>query len=451
MNKKLSRWAFVFVWFLCLPLGLTVFTISMFSSDGYSIPQGIGGEVVRFVSEQKVPALIVFFTIFEAIIYSLRYSLPLADVVGIAGRPGLPKSSRRDYEQAGQLLDEVNLVLKKNKEAIEKRLSEERRQELDAAMQALANAMDAKTFSVADFEAAYDRAGEMAGRHLSTWQRGEVREYTESIIIAVGVALLLRAFVVEAFKIPSGSMLPTLQISDHIFVNKFTYGPTIPFSNQRLLSSLPPARGDVVVFEFPDENKLNPRENFIKRAIALPGDILETRGGHPIINGWEVPSCRVGTYVVDESSGYPQSGELFVEYLGDYSYLTLYEHFNPEEADRREGPYHVAKDEFWVLGDNRNSSSDSRRWRNGKGAGVPYPNVKGRALFVWLSFNDKGSDLWGVTWDRLFTSVMGKPRLPKEAPAALTKEIERCLAERPTNTTPPAPSAAQLQARSSAP
>lgn len=446
MNKKLSRWAFVLVWFVCVPLALTALTISLLSSDAHTIPSGFAGRVLSFVSEQKVPAIIVFFTIFEALIYGFRYSLPMADVVGIAGRPGLPKAQRRDYEQAGQLLDEVNQVLKKHRDEINKRLSVDAREQLDAAMQGLANTMDAKTFSLSEFEAAYDHAGEMAAKHLSAWQRGEVREYTESIIIAVGVALLLRAFVVEAFKIPSGSMLPTLQISDHIFVNKFTYGPTIPFSNKRFLSDLPPDRADVVVFEFPDENKLNPRQNFIKRAIAFPGDILETRGGHPIINGWEVPSCQVGTYVIDESTGYPQRGELFVEYLGDYTYLTLYENYDPEDAEQREGPYHVAENEFWVLGDNRNSSSDSRRWRQGRGAGVPFENVKGRALFVWLSFNDQGTDFMGVTWDRLFTNVMGKPRLPKEASPELTKAIERCLTERPANTTPPAPSEAQLQA-----
>src|SRR5690606_16604009 len=121
-----------------------------------------------------------------------------------------------------------------------------------------------------EFRHAYDHASELTVKHLAPWQRGEVREYTESILIAVGVALLLRAFVVEAFKIPSGSMLPTLQISDHIFVNKLSYGPTVPFTKTRLLSSLPPQRGDVVVFEYPDENTDNPRQNFIKRAIALP-------------------------------------------------------------------------------------------------------------------------------------------------------------------------------------
>lgn len=446
MKKKINRWSFVVVWFVLLPLGLTALTLSLLGGTAGSFPGGTWGRISWFVHEQKVPSLIIFFTLYEAVIYGSRYSLPFADKVGVAGRPGLPKESRKDFEAAGQLLDEVQQVLKKFGSEVEKELSNEKRQKLDESMQALSQAMDADEFSSEAFNQAHDRAAEVAGLHLSKWQRSEIREYTESIIIAVGVALLLRAFVVEAFKIPSGSMLPTLQISDHIFVNKFTYGPTVPFSKGRLFSNLPPERGDVVVFEYPDEETQNPRQNFIKRALAVPGDILETKGGHPLINGWEVPYCRVGRYSFDQETGYAKEGELFVEFLHDHSYLTLYEHYSEDEPPRREGPYVVAEGEFWVLGDNRNSSSDSRRWRQGRGAGVPFDNVKGRAMFVWLSFNDLGRDALGVTWDRLFTNVMGTPRLPKEASPELKKGIERCLADRPRNTTPPAPSQAQLQA-----
>lgn len=442
MNKKIYRWLFVLVWFVMLPLGLTTIALSVLSAEPGALPQGLLGQISWFVTEQKVPAIIIFFTLFEALIYGARYSLPFADVVGVAGRPGLPKESRKDFEHAGHLLDEVAIVLRKNKKEIEEKLGVEQRTEVDQAMQSLADSMQAPQFSVESFESAYDRAAEISAKHLAPWQRGEVREYTESIIIAVGVALLLRAFVVEAFKIPSGSMLPTLQISDHIFVNKFTYGPTVPFSQSRLWSSLPPARGDVVVFEYPDPSPDNPRQNFIKRTIALPGDTLETRGGFPYINGWKVPNCFVGKYTFDEATGYPKSGELYVEFLGEHSFLTLYENQNskdPETQEQVEGPYHVAEGEFWVLGDNRNSSSDSRRWNQGRGGGVPFPHVKGRAMFVWLSFNEQGSDAFGVTWDRLFTDVMGAPRLPKEAPEQLKKGIEQCLLERPENTNPPAP------------
>lgn len=446
MTKKINRWVFVGLWFVILPLGLTVMTLSLVGAGHDALPEGLFGQLGWFVREQKVPSLIIFFTIFEAIIYGSRYSLPFADKVGVAGRPGLPKGSRRDFEAAGQLLDEVQQILRKFDIEIKKELPLKVREDLDRAMQALSEAMDAESFSISDFNHAHEHAAEMATVRLSRWQRSEVREYTESILIAVGVALLLRAFVVEAFKIPSGSMLPTLQISDHIFVNKFTYGPTIPFSNSRFLGDLPPKRGDVIVFEYPDEEESNPRQNFIKRAMAIPGDILETDGGHPIINGWKVPYCRVGHYSFDQETGYPKDGELFVEFLNDLSYLTLFEHYSDDEEPQREGPYVVQDGEFWVLGDNRNSSSDSRRWHQGRGAGVPFQNVKGRAMFVWLSFNDLGIDPLGVTWDRLLTNVMGEPRLPKEATPELKKGIQRCLAERPTNTRPPEPDQAKLEA-----
>lgn len=446
MKNKIYRLAFVLVWFILIPLGLTVLTISSLSDPYASMSSGVLGGLKWFVSEQKVPALIVFFVIFETVIYSLRYVLPFAAEVGVAGRPGLPKECRQEFEAASQMLDEVRRLMKTHQKEVTSALKPEHHEELMQALRTLAEKMDAPEFSANEFRLAYDHASELTVKHLAPWQRGEVREYTESILIAVGVALLLRAFVVEAFKIPSGSMLPTLQISDHIFVNKLSYGPTLPFTKTRLLSSLPPQRGDVVVFEYPDENTDNPRQNFIKRAIALPGDILETRGGHPIINGWEIPSCRVGNYKFDESTGYASQGELFVEFFGEYSYLTLYEGYRPENEELREGPYHVAEGEFWVLGDNRNSSSDSRRWRNGQGAGVPFPNVKGRAMFVWLSFNQTGQDALGVTWDRLLTNVMGAPRLPREADPELTKKIQACLSERPTNTVPPPPAHAQLQA-----
>ena len=159
---------------------------------------------------------------------------------------------------------------------------------------------------------------------LGRWRKSEVREYVESILVAIAVAMALRAFVVEAFKIPSGSMIPTLQVGDHIFVNKFSYGPAIPWTHTRLWTRMPPDRGDVMVFAYPE----HPEQDFIKRVIALPGDKLEARSGHPIINGWEVPSCLVGVYSYDEVDVAAQhhEGDLFVEFLEDEAYLTLYDH-----------------------------------------------------------------------------------------------------------------------------
>lgn len=441
---KLYRLFFWTLWFVVIPLGLATTAVSLLDSGETAIPEGLFGSFRYFVQNQKVPAIIVFFVAFEMLFYQLRYSLPFVERLGIAGRSGLPKSRRREFEQASQLLEDTQLTMGRHAKELEKKLTPEARTELDASLASLRAAMSAPEFSVAAFDEALEGVLAMTARHLGGYQRGEVREYGESIFIAVAIALGLRAFVVEAFQIPSGSMLPTLQLRDHIFVNKFTYGPSIPFTKNRLFSSLPPNRGDIVVFEYPDPNLENPRQDYIKRVMALPGDILEVEGGHPIINGWAVPSCKVGEYSFTSDYGSMTSGPLFVEFLGDLAYLTMFE--GGERLGDHQGPYRVKEGEFWVLGDNRNSSSDSRAWRNGVGAGVPFENVKGRAMFVWLSFNRTGQDPLGVTWDRLLTNVMGHPRLPKEAAPELKAGIERCLATRPLQTVPPAPSDAALRA-----
>jgi signal peptidase I len=290
-------------------------------------------------------------------------------------------------------------------------------------------------------------ADKLVARRLARWRKGELREYGESIGIAVAVALLLRFFVIEAFKIPSGSMIPTLMIGDHIFVAKYAYGPLLPMSDKRMYSRLPPARGDVMVFKFPE----NIDQDFIKRAVALPGDKLEALDGRLVINGWLAPHCHVGSF----DAGQGASGELYLEYLGDRAYLTMFG--NPPGTDACEadgdcgsgaacrggvcghlqGPYYVAENEVWVMGDNRGNSHDSRSWRNGLGAGVPFQNIKGRAMFVWLSWDEDGS----LAPDRLFVSVMGQPQLPAGASPTLVKALARCMEQRPSvaAATPPGP------------
>jgi signal peptidase I len=440
LETKLYRWVLWPLWFVVLPLVLAVTIVSLLAASGApgsgQLPEvGVFGWLRWFARDQKVPAIIVFFTLLEMAIYQLRYALPFADRLGLSSARGVPAARRREYEDASHLLDDVARTLKTNRGA-QKALGEDAQAEVDQAMQELSAAMQTSPLDIPRFDLAREAAHRTAERHLARFRRSDVREYTESILIAVGVALLLRSVLFEAFQIPSGSMLPTLQIRDHIFVNKFTYGPKIPFTEKRVLTSLPPARGDIVVFEYPDPNPSNPRVDYIKRAIALPGDLLEVKGGHPSINGWAVPYCHVGPYTFGEETGYAETTELFVEFLGKNSYLTVLE---GGREHVQEGPYRVSMGEFWVLGDNRDNSMDSRAWLHGKGAGVPFENVKGRAMFVWLSFNEQKVDPLGVTWDRLFTQVMGTPRLPKEANPELKAGITRCLAERPAVTDPPPP------------
>jgi signal peptidase I len=260
------------------------------------------------------------------------------------------------------------------------------------------------------------------------------------------LALFLRAGVVEAFKMPSGSMIPSLVIGDHIFVSKLAYGPLLPWADARLFSRLPPARADVMVFKFPE----NKEQDFIKRVIALPGDTLEAINGRPVINGWLAPHCHVGQFHYEN-----RTAELFVEYLGDRSYFTLFD-VDPDEqrcgsneecgaglacrggvCGILQGPFHVAPEEVWVMGDNRNNSHDSRSWYGGRGGGVPFENIKGRAMFVWMSFGLGGE----IVQERLFQDIHGQPVLPRAQQATLGAALDKCLQERPpvAQTTPPGP------------
>jgi signal peptidase I len=428
-SPKLYRFVVWPIWFVLVPLVLAHFTVRLLSPGPGFEPVTLLDRLLWAIDDQPIPATIGFFTLFEMLVYHYRHLLPFA---GPDQRKDVPREARREIERAAQLLDDADRVLRRHRHAFEKSVPPSAREELMDSLETLRRSITRTPFDAAAFSESHERAARLVQKQLGRWQKGELREYVESIAVAIGVALLLRAFVIEAFKIPSGSMLPTLQIQDHIFVNKLSYGPLVPFTSYRMFDGLPPARGDVIVFVYPDSPADAPAQDFIKRAIALPGDTLVVEAGHPIINGWRVPSCRVGEYTYSEGGDMPaKRGDLFLEFLGERSYFTLFE---DNRSEGRQGPYHVKAGETWVLGDNRNNSSDSRAWYGGRGGGVPDPNIKGRAMFVW----------WGVALDRLFMNVIGAPRLPKGAPPEILAGIERCMRERPpvSQTTPPPPAAA---------
>ena len=189
-------------------------------------------------------------------------------------------------------------------------------------------------------------------------------EYAESIIIALALALAIRTFVVQAFKIPSGSMEPTLEVGDHILVNKFIYGIKIPFTSLNLFPLEIPQRGDVVVFIYP----LEPDKDFIKRVIAVGGDTVRIANRRLYINGENVP---------DPHAVYSEGTIL----LGEAQKLDNF------------GPVTVPKGSLFVLGDNRDHSLDSRFW-----GFVPLKDVLGKAFTIYWSWNSREST---VRWNRL--------------------------------------------------
>lgn len=236
---------------------------------------------------------------------------------------------------------------------------------------------------------------------------------------SVGLATSLRAVVLEAFKVPSGSMFPSVELGDHLFVSKSAYGA---------FHKSPPARGDVVVFEYPEPNPSAERVDYVKRVIALPGDELAFESGAPIINGWQVPRCRLGSAKVNVDPSLPDETdeyEIFLEFLSGQAYLVA---FQNGRDDGHQGPYRIAADEFWVVGDNRNNSSDSRSWSGGRGAGVPFDHLKGRARWLWFPTERLGIDLAAA------------PVLPQKL-SQLAPELARCLAAAPDleHTRPPPP------------
>jgi signal peptidase I len=428
---KALYWA---TWFILVPFVLACLLVWGLTPPSGVEHSGVLGWIQSVVREQPVPVGIVAFTVFEMALWTAREYLPLAKFAHPPSRPDLPESMRAPFERARVLLEEAEAICAKNEKAIVREVSAKEREKLRTDLESLEDAMEVVPFEEERFVEALVRADGEVDVRLGRWRKSEVREYLESILVAIAVAMALRAFVVEAFKIPSGSMIPTLQVGDHIFVNKFTYGPAIPWTKNRVWTRMPPGRGDVMVFAFPE----HPEQDFIKRVIARPGDKLEARSGHPIINGWEVPSCYVGLYsYMEVDSPLPHhEGDLYVEFLEDEAYLTLYDRATGGFPEYQ-GPFYVKPGEVYVMGDNRNNSHDSRMWWGGQGGGVPFENVKGRALFVWLSVSESGID-----WSRLGAPVMGRPRLPK-AMKSLEPALDNCLKQRPPRgkTTPPQPHA----------
>jgi signal peptidase I len=427
-RSRLLRLIYWVVWFGAAPIVLACLLVwALTPPSGFEMTSGIGW-LQSMVRAQPVPVGIVLFTVFEIALWAVRHQLPFAKHAHPPLRADLPPRMRPKFERARALLDEAEMILTKHSKAVVRELAARERERLREDLDALRESMDRVPFDEERFTDAFSRADGEVDVRLGRWRKSEVREYVEAIVMAVAVAFALRAFVIEAFKIPSGSMIPTLMIGDHIFVNKFSYGPAIPYSHSRVWTNMPPQRGDVIVFAFPE----HPEQDFIKRVVAVGGDKLEARNGHPIINGWEVPSCRVGLWSYNDydSPISHHEGDLFVEYLGHESYLTFYDRASGMFPEYQ-GPFYAKPGEVWVMGDNRNNSHDSRMWFGGQGGGVPFENIRGRALFVWLSMSDSGVD-----WSREGAPVMGRPRLPPSA-AGLEPQFEQCLKSRPGVTDPP--------------
>ena len=259
-----------------------------------------------------------------------------------------------------------------------------------AAMAAVTEAR--RNSDVTAMQRTSDRLAALVSEHLEAYRKPPWRESLESIGIAVLVALILRSFVLEAFKIPSGSMIPTLAIGDQIFVNKYLYGVRVPFTSIRVVDFAMPKRGEVIVFICPVE----PYEDYIKRVIGLPGDEIAVRGGTIFVNGEPVkrtPLGRTTHWDRDNTNDrwHPFDAMAFRETLGEHEYTVLQDSDQPA---RDYGPVVVPGGHVFMMGDNRDHSYDSRSW-----GPVPLQNILGRSMFVWWSWGKDGLEVGRIgTW-----------------------------------------------------
>ena len=217
-------------------------------------------------------------------------------------------------------------------------------------------------------------------------------EYSISFFPVILVVFTLRSFLVEPFKIPSGSMIPTLLIGDFILVNKFTYGIRLPVANVKILDAGVPKRGDVMVFRYPAD----PSMDYIKRVVGLPGDRIEYREKELRVNGALVPRRQLGDYESRERLQYfprylesfdgaeheiilEKEAPGFVNRIMDFGYSANCDYNNDGLACT------VPAGHYFMMGDNRDNSSDSRVW-----GFVPDGNIVGKAFFIWLNLNELG-------------------------------------------------------------
>ncbi|MFM0007138.1 signal peptidase I [Paraburkholderia dipogonis] len=254
--------------------------------------------------------------------------------------------------------------------------------------------------AVAEFDRQQARIGERFADENAAQTRARLRddklrqpwwlEYSASFFPVILVVFVVRSFVVEPFKIPSGSMVPTLLVGDFILVNKFDYGIRLPITNTKITEGRPLQRGDVVVFRYPKDESVD----YIKRVIGLPGDTVAYQDKQLTINGKPVPETPLPDYLDDERMGYAKQFEEDID--GRKNAILNNSAVPPFIVGAEDYPYRdnctynargvickVPPGNYFMMGDNRDNSADSRYW-----GFAPDKNVVGRAFFIWMNFSN---------------------------------------------------------------
>lgn len=321
---------------------------------------------------------------------------------------------RRALKEAKRFLKETKRLLGKNG----KKISAANRERVELAMREVDDALTGSGSK--RLSTVIKNLDTTVNEVLGFAKKSSMREFFDSIFVAILIAGFLRAFVVEAFKIPSGSMIPTLEVGDHIFVNKFIYGLRVPFTNAWFVEWGIPDRGEVIVFRYP----VDMSKDFIKRVVAVEGDRIRVAGLDVYINDKKLerqapaaieyyedaePGAAMPFPILKRAQAFPERSQ------GDdpTDYTVLYElpdRSQPQfpsgaqapgltcvyDQPGRKSECKVDAGHVFVMGDNRDNSSDSRVW-----GGVPKENVKGKAMFIWWSRAQKS----GIRWGRFFQGV----------------------------------------------
>jgi signal peptidase I len=305
---------------------------------------------------------------------------------------------------------------------LERRLGPERWQAFPAALTELESALDEDAARVTAAQRAISALISPAPRVRALFRAGL---FATLVLVAGALSLLLKHQVFRFYEVERTSMLPGLEPGDQIVASQLAYR----------FGSHEPRRGDLVVFR---KSITGAEDELLKRVIGLPGDLIEMRGSHPVINGWRVPSCDAGLYVY-WNDGAEVLGRTRVEFLEDRSYLTV---MGPSNVAFE--AYRVKPGEVFVLGDNRKRSVDSRTWDQGRPAGLPLAAIVGRIDRVFLKHEDDAP-----TW----RSLLRRPGLELHAPgldmSTLREGVSSCLAQRPKETAPPKPAEPPREARNS--
>jgi signal peptidase I len=363
-------------------------------------------------------ALILYIVLIELIPPTHLWAQPALKSLGLlmiawffallAWRAAFPQARnlRRLRHQAREASLELQRLMQARGKAVDSKVREkliEQAAELDAVR---------ITGDVGKLEAELKKLSALTDKHLATGRHNSTLDFAIGFGKALAIALLIRTIIIEPFRIPSGSMIPTLEIGDQIFVNKFIYGVRIPWLNKvPFVIVRSPKRGDVIVFN----NPVDDSKDFIKRVVGLPGDEVKLVNEIVYINGEPQPrklsDSRYTYYNKDDGNWYAEQVELYQEILAGYPHATIQSHRN-RRAPPIEGPWHIPAGHVFVLGDNRDNSMDSRYGLGvtGKIEFVPYGNIKGKAMVIWLSLSHDGLlySLFGGTGlrtDRLFLPV----------------------------------------------